>query len=128
MPKVLVVDDDADVRAILTATMSACGWQVCGAATGREAIQAACDDRPDLVVLDVRMPGVDGVTVARALRSLPATRAVPVVLLTAAGRTPRLLALAESLNLASVVPKPFDAARLPQRLAELLGWEAPGRA
>ena len=80
-PKVLVVDDEASIRALLSATLRLTGFDVKVAGGGREALAAAADYAPDLVVLDVMMPDLDGFEVAQRLRT--SGRPVPVLFLTA---------------------------------------------
>ncbi|GAA3449103.1 response regulator transcription factor [Dactylosporangium matsuzakiense] len=80
-PKVLVVDDEASIRALLSATLRLTGFEVRVAAGGHEALAAAAEYGPDLVVLDVMMPDLDGFEVAQRLRN--SGRPVPVLFLTA---------------------------------------------
>ncbi|GAA1546212.1 response regulator transcription factor [Dactylosporangium maewongense] len=80
-PKVLVVDDEASIRALLSATLRLTGFDVKVAGGGREALAAAAEFAPDLVVLDVMMPDLDGFEVAQRLRG--SQRPVPVLFLTA---------------------------------------------
>ncbi|MDG6101126.1 response regulator transcription factor [Dactylosporangium aurantiacum] len=80
-PKVLVVDDEASIRALLSATLRLTGFDVKVATGGREALAAAAEYAPDLVVLDVMMPDLDGFEVAQRLRT--SGRPVPVLFLTA---------------------------------------------
>jgi two-component system, OmpR family, response regulator len=79
--RVLVVDDEASIRALLSATLRLTGFEVRVASGGHEAMSAAADFSPDLVVLDVMMPDLDGFAVAQALRA--AGQPVPVLFLTA---------------------------------------------
>jgi two-component system OmpR family response regulator len=79
--KVLVVDDEPSISALLTATLRLVDFQVCAATDGAGALKAAIDFEPDLVVLDVMLPDMDGFEVARRLRV--GGRAVPVLFLTA---------------------------------------------
>ncbi|UWP82864.1 response regulator transcription factor [Dactylosporangium fulvum] len=81
LPKVLVVDDEASIRALLSATLRLTGFEVRVATGGREALAAAAEYAPDLVVLDVMMPDLDGFEVAQRLRT--SGRPVPVLFLTA---------------------------------------------
>jgi two-component system OmpR family response regulator len=80
-PKVLVVDDEASIRALLSATLRLTGFEVRVATGGNEALAAAAEYAPDLVVLDVMMPDLDGFEVAQRLRT--SGRPVPVLFLTA---------------------------------------------
>ena len=86
-PRVLVVDDEPLIRELVQATLARDPrLEIATASNGEEAIAAARAVTPDLVLLDVRMPRVDGIGACRALRADPATRDVRIVLLTAAGQ------------------------------------------
>jgi putative two-component system response regulator len=80
--KILVVDDEAQNVEVLRRLMTKLGYEVLTASDGDSALQAVLDDRPDLVLLDVNMPGIDGFEVCRRLKSDPATRLLPVLLIT----------------------------------------------
>jgi two-component system OmpR family response regulator len=80
MPRLLVVDDEPNIRELLSVSLRFSGFDVATAASGREALEAAERDQPDLVVLDVMLPDVDGFHVARRLRE---SRHVPILFLTA---------------------------------------------
>lgn len=117
LPTVLVVDDDAPVRRMLTRTLSAEGWDVSAAADGGAALAAVEQSVPDAVVLDVAMPGLDGLAVARRLRGKGL--ATPILLLTArdavADRVAGLDAGADDY-----LVKPFATEELSARLRALL--------
>jgi DNA-binding response OmpR family regulator len=83
---VLIVDDDEEIRASLRRGLAFEGFKVSLAADGEEALRAILDDRPDLAVLDIMMPGLDGLEVVRRLRS--ADEQLPVILLTARDAVP----------------------------------------
>ena len=84
MAKILVVDDDArNLRLAITALEQAAGHEVLSAEGGAEGIEAALGHAPDLVLMDVQMPGMDGVSALRRLRSEPRTAALKVIALTA---------------------------------------------
>ncbi|MCJ7822466.1 MAG: response regulator [Armatimonadetes bacterium] len=120
--KILVVDDEAAVRE----TCIACirhglgeEWQVVEAADGREAIAKAEQERPNLILLDIMMPEVDGFEVCRKLKSSPKTGGIPVVFLTALGEekdVERGLALGGD----GYVVKPFNPVTLAAQISELL--------
>src|SRR5687767_8215237 len=80
---VLVVDDIADSRFVLTRLMWSSDYRVVEAADGAAALEAARRERPDLVLLDLNLPVMDGLEVARRLRELPEVKAVPIVAVTA---------------------------------------------
>jgi len=81
MSKILVVDDDANIREVVCFALHKAGFQTCTAANGREALTRFSTERPDLLVLDVLMPELDGTEVCRQLRALPQGRAVPIIFL-----------------------------------------------
>jgi len=118
--RILVVDDDGDLRDAIAFTLSEAGFAVATAADGPAALAIIGTARPDLVVLDVMMPGPSGIEVCRQLREDPGTASLPVILLTA--RTSpafRYAGLATGAN--RHVLKPFDPADLVALVRELLG-------
>jgi DNA-binding response OmpR family regulator len=80
---VLVADDDEDILQLVSFRLERAGYTVVTAADGQQALAAAREHQPDLAVLDVMMPGLNGYEVTRRLREDPATAAIPVILLTA---------------------------------------------
>jgi DNA-binding response OmpR family regulator len=79
--KILIVDDDADIRMALSLTLEEAGYSVCEAADGDEAFEKALISQPDAVLLDISMPGQDGFDVLQDLRLQPATAGIPVLML-----------------------------------------------
>jgi two-component system CheB/CheR fusion protein len=84
--RILVVDDSTDGRESMAELLRLAGYDVAEAADGPGAIQIAADFRPDVVLLDIGLPGMDGFEVARRLRELPETRAVTLIALTGFGQ------------------------------------------
>jgi len=119
--KLLVVDDDPDIRRIAALALERIGgFQVALAEDAGGALESAARDPPDLVLLDVSMPGTDGPAALAALRALEATARVPVVFFTAASSDAEVQRLL-GLGAVAVVPKPFDVAELPRRIRAILG-------
>jgi adenylate cyclase len=120
--EILVVDDaPANVR-LLEAILVTRGYRVRAAASGEEALRAVATQRPDLVVLDVVMPGMDGIEVCRRLREEPATRALPVLMITASDDAVKIPALEAGAD--DFIAKPFDQPELLARVRSLLRIKA----
>jgi CheY-like chemotaxis protein len=120
--RVLVVDDEVDIREIAQLALEGvAGWEVTTAATGAEAVERAAADRPDAILLDVMLPGMDGPTTLEALRGRAESRDIPVVFLTAKVQPAELRRL-EALA-AGVVAKPFDPMTLAAEVAQRVGWD-----
>jgi CheY-like chemotaxis protein len=125
--KVLLVDDDADLRRLGRLSLSKVGgWEVVVAASGPEAVALASSEMPDVVLLDVSMPGMDGPTVLRKLREDPGTAHLPVVFVTARALPEEIRSLVAS-GAIGVITKPFDAMNLPAQIRGLLS-SAPAAA
>ncbi len=117
--RILVVDDEEDLVDLVAYNLEAAGFETARALTGHEALRAAAEVRPDLVVLDVMLPDLQGFEVLRILRSRDATREVPVILLTARGGEPDRLAGFE-LGADDYVVKPFSPRELVARVRAVL--------
>ncbi len=116
---VLVADDDTSIRDYLSATLTAMGYWVETASDGEEALRRIARDRPDLLVLDIHMPNIDGHGVTDALRKDPATVDLPILMVTALdARVERLKAV--DLGVDDFITKPLDRAELVARLRALL--------
>ena len=117
--RVLVVDDEPDITALVAYHLAKAGYRVSTAANGRDALNAASEERPDVVVLDVMLPGVGGYDVLSELRRRPETRDVGVILLTARrDELDRIQGL--SLGADDYLTKPFSPAELVLRVQALL--------
>ena len=119
MPTVLVIEDEAPLRANLVRILSAEGFQVATAADGDEGVARAREARPDLVICDILMPRMDGFGVLAALRSGPETAATPFIFLTASADKEDLArGLQSGAN--EYVTKPFKIADLLAAVRRLL--------
>ena len=81
--KVLIVDDDLLIRQVLRYSLRRAGYEVLEAANGPDALASVSGDRPDVLLLDLMMPDVNGFAICSALRANPATRGLPIIMLTA---------------------------------------------
>ena len=117
--RILVVDDEPDILSILVYQLSREGFRVSTAVNGRSAIASAVEDPPDLVVLDLMLPVVDGYEVLRVLRTDPRTESVPILLLTARREEEERVQGFE-YGADDYVTKPFSARELALRVQALL--------
>jgi two-component system, cell cycle response regulator DivK len=125
MFKVLIADDAAASRELIGTILESTGYEVAEAQDGAEALQSALAQRPDLIILDIQMPLLDGYAVLKALRTHPVLRSIPVVALTAgAMQDERQRALAAGFDL--FITKPISIADLRVEVGRLLGCD-PGR-
>jgi DNA-binding response OmpR family regulator len=117
--KILVVDDEVNITQILEFSIGAEGYEVITAANGEEAIDKARREQPDLIILDIMMPRIDGYEACRILKANPLTKSIPVVLLTAKGRDIDKR-LGYEVGATDYIVKPFSPAKLIDRIHELL--------
>jgi DNA-binding response OmpR family regulator len=117
--KILIIDDDADIRSIARLSLSRLGgMEVIEAASGGEGVRRAREETPDVILLDMMMPTMDGLDTLAALRAQPATALTPVIFLTArAGEEAERL---RALGAAGVLIKPFDPRTLSQDVRALV--------
>jgi len=113
--KILVVDDDPDVRVVLRKQLEAVGYSVTEAANGEAAVSAAVAERPDLITMDLIMPGMGGLSAIRKLASDARTRTIPVVIVSAVAET---VQFDEEFT---IVAKPVDGDHLRHKIEHLIG-------
>ncbi|MFP4057501.1 MAG: PleD family two-component system response regulator [Candidatus Brocadiia bacterium] len=117
--KILVVDDERRVREMIEFRLRRFGYEVLQAADGREALDVAAEHQPDLILLDVMMPDLDGFQVCRRLRQNDATKGIPVVMLTAKADA-KDVTYAYNSGAQDYVVKPYDPLVLQQKVAQNL--------
>jgi len=118
-PRVVIADDDPDIRRLVEMTVTNAGCDVTVASDGEEALERVRETKPDLIILDVLMPRMDGWEVARALKSDPATRDVPVMFLTSRGQEHDVLEGFDS-GAVDYMVKPFSPRELQVRVRTVL--------
>ena len=117
---ILVVDDDDEIREIVGLALEVMGgWTVLSADRGAGGLKLAREHRPDVVLLDVMMPEMDGPTMFSRMQVDPVLRDIPVVLLTAKVQVGHVQVW-DSLRVAGVIPKPFNPATLTEQIDELV--------
>ncbi len=118
--KILVAEDEADIRGLIVFSLQYAGFQVIEASNGMEAVDKALKEVPDLVLLDVRMPRMTGYEACQALKAQEATRQIPVVFLSARGPESEIKQGLE-LGAEEYILKPFAPDELYRRVEGILG-------
>jgi CheY-like chemotaxis protein len=122
--QILVIDDEDDIRKLTQTCLEIMGgWQVLTACSGREGLAKAEAEQPDAILLDIMMPDLDEPATFQKLQANPATRHIPVILLTAKGRSAEGHFFAE-LGVTGVINKPFNPLKLADQVAAALGSNA----
>jgi DNA-binding response OmpR family regulator len=112
---VLLIEDEPNIAEALRFILTRDGWQVSTLADGGLALKAVARQRPDVVILDLMLPGASGLDILRGLRSDPATAALPVLMLTAKGQG-RDREAAEAAGVTEFMTKPFANAEIVARV------------
>ena len=120
--KVLVADDDDRSRKLMTTLLHADGYEVRSTESGAGALKAIADERPDILLLDLMMPGMDGFEVVRQLKADPASEHIRIVMVTALDDDASRARL-ESAGVPHVLTKPVDRWKLKACLEELIGGD-----
>src|SRR5687768_8345718 len=121
LKRILMIEDEPDIQAVAQLALEALGgFQVRVCSTGREGVLAAPAFAPDMILLDVMMPGMDGPSTLRALRAVAQTAATPVVFMTAKVQ-PQEIAEYRAIGVLDVIAKPFDPMTLAETLLTI--WE-----
>jgi DNA-binding response OmpR family regulator len=119
MTKILIAEDELDIRELITFTLQHSGYEVIACADGESALALAVREKPDLVLLDVRMPRMDGYEVCRRIKTDRELAATPVAFLSAKGQEAEVRAGMEAGAQAYIL-KPFSMDQLLSRIEEIL--------
>ncbi|MCM8768875.1 MAG: response regulator [Candidatus Omnitrophica bacterium] len=125
-PKILLIEDDQDTQILLKENLKKAGYQVIGVGTGEEGLTAFKKHKPDLVILDVGLPGIDGWEVLRRIKSGPFSRKTPVLMLTARSETADKVKGYE-IGADFYIAKPFNTQKLLMILRSMLA-DRPDRS
>jgi CheY-like chemotaxis protein len=120
--RVLIIDDEETIQTVVQfGIRMAAGWDVLTASSGPKGIQTAQTEKPDVILLDVMMPDMDGITTFKVLQSNSATEKIPVIFLTAKAQTLEKRQF-QDLGVSGVITKPFNSLDLPDQIAKILHW------
>src|ERR1700722_12343358 len=115
MKKILVVDDDPNICEILKMRLESSGYEVTTASNGVLAFVKASEEKPDLIILDVSMPTMDGLKFVQATRWKTEMKDIPILILTARANTKEIF---DALGIANFMTKPYDSKELLGKVAE----------
>ncbi|PSB23932.1 response regulator [Stenomitos frigidus] len=120
--RVLIIDDEETIQTVVQfGIRMTAGWDVLSASSGAQGIQTAQAEAPDVILLDVMMPDMDGIATLKALQSHPGTEQIPVIFLTAKAQTSEKYQF-NRLGVSGVITKPFNSLDLPEQIAKILDW------
>jgi len=118
--RILIIDDEADIREATQMCLEITGeWEVVLASSGPEGLLKADKEKPDAILLDIMMPGMDGLTTMQRLRENSDTAAIPIILLTAKAQSSEQRQLSQ-LDIAAIITKPYDPYSLSDQLVQAL--------
>jgi len=123
--KILVVDDEPDLVSTVEYRLKFANCNVVTASSGREGLEQAAAEKPDLILLDTNMPGMNGHEMLEHLRADPALKQIPVIMLTARCE-PQDIAAASAHGISDYVTKPFDFAQLMEKIHTIVKDGKPG--
>lgn len=119
--KILVVEDEKDIADVLILSLNKNGYETEAAYDGEEALAKINSKSYDLIILDLMLPKMDGRLVGLKLQESPATRGIPVIVMTAHARFKELLESKKEFNVAAYLEKPFPVSTLIEKVKEVLG-------
>ena len=118
--KILVIDDEPDLVSTIQCRLEWCKFEVVAAGNGEEGLEKAASEKPDLILLDIDMPGMNGHEVLDCLRNRPDLRDIPVIMCTALCEAEDI-AKASSYGVRDYIAKPFDFSELVEKISNVLG-------
>lgn len=120
--QVLIIDDEETIQTVVAfGIRMAVGWNVIAASSGAEGIRTAQSIKPDVILLDVMMPEMDGIATFKALQTNTTTEKIPVILLTAKAQAAEKRQF-NDMGVSGIITKPFNALDLPGQISKILQW------
>jgi CheY-like chemotaxis protein len=120
--RVLIIDDEETIQTVVQFGIRlAVGWDVITASSGPTGIDTAKTEHPDVILLDVMMPEMDGISTFKILQAHPETEQIPVIFLTAKAQAAERRQF-NDLGVSGVITKPFNSLDLPEQIAKILHW------
>lgn len=120
--RVLIIDDEESIQTVVQFGLEiAAGWAVMTASSGPEGIARAQIDKPDMILLDIMMPEMDGLTTFQELQQHPETRSIPIIFLTAKAQASEKR-LFSNTGVNGIITKPFNALELADQIKKILDW------
>ena len=124
MQKILIVDDEESVVEIVKLRLETNNYEVITAYNGEEGLTKAKEEKPDLIILDIAMPDMDGFEVGRRLKQDDKTKHIPIIMLTARGKHDDVLKSVKDAGAVDYIVKPFNPQAFLKRIASVLGKES----
>lgn len=121
--RILILEDETDLVELLTYTLARDGYDVISARDGETGFRRADAEHPDLVLLDILLPGLDGLAVFELMRHQPKTERIPVIMMTG-WASPMARAMGENLGARDYLTKPFSIRELKRRIADVFARPA----
>jgi len=122
--RILVIDDDHNICDIMQLILSSSGYEAETAYNARDGMAKACNNPPDLILLDYSMPGKDGLSLMKDFRTIPDLEKIPVVIVSAIS-LPELVSAALAEGVADYLVKPFDLKTLLKKVEKGFSWVSP---
>ncbi|MBN1823697.1 MAG: response regulator [Endomicrobiales bacterium] len=118
--RILIVDDEKDIVLVLKIALKKEGFEISEAYDGLEALEKVNAEKPDLILLDIMMPKMDGHSVNLKLKENPETARIPVIVITGRGQLKELIQAREGLTIVAYLEKPFTVASLLEKIREAI--------
>ena len=117
--KILIVEDEKDIILVLRNALEKNGYEVIDANDGEQALEKVSSEKPDLVILDIMIPKLDGISVNLRLKDNPSTKGLPVIVITGKSHMEELLKIKNELSVAAYLEKPFSVAMLIEKISQI---------